>query len=218
MTERATTRHWPPLLVVGVTGGIASGKSTVTGMFAELGATVLNADREGHAVIAPGEPALAELVAEFGAEYLLESGDLDRKKLGGRVFGDPKALAALNRITHPRIRRRLEERLAVLAANPPQPPVVLVEAALLVEAGWRTLVDRLLVVTAQPSTQARRLIAGLGLSEAEASARIAAQLPASDRIRHADHHLDGEHPLPELRRDVHDLWRTLIELAAIRPL
>lgn len=216
MTERRTERCWPPLLVVGIAGGIASGKSTVAGMFAELGATVLNADREGHVILAAGEPALAELIAEFGPGFLTETGELDRRKLGRRVFGEPRALAALNRITHPRIRSRLEGRLRELAASPPRPPVVLLEAAVLVEAGWGGLVDRLLVVTVQPSTQVQRLIAGF-MTEEEARARISAQLPASRRLRHADHHLDGELPLPELRARVETLWGEFLRIPPDQP-
>lgn len=187
-------------------------------MLAELGATVLNADRVGHEVIAAGEPALAEIVTEFGAELLREDGELDRRKLGRRVFKDSKALAALNRITHPRIRRRLEERLEALASHPPRPPIVALEAALLIEAGWASMVDRMVVVVVQPSTQEQRLIAGSGLSQAEARARLRAQVPASRRLRYADYPLNGELPLSELRSQVTAVWQDLLHSTGTDPL
>lgn len=213
---RATESKWPPLLVVGLTGGIASGKSTVAGMLRELGATVISADAEGHAVTAAGEPGLAEVVAEFGPRFLRPDGSLDRKALGRRVFGSRRDLETLNRITHPRIRARLEQRLRELAKRPPSPPIVVVEAAILVEAGWHTAVDRVLVVAVQPSTQEHRLIAGFGLEPAEAQARVRSQMPAARRLRYADHILNGELPLPRLHSDAASLWQEL-ERAAARP-
>ena len=211
-TARKRLLRRPPLIVVGLAGGIASGKSTVAAMFAELGATVISADAEGRAVVEPGEPALAEIVAEFGSEYLLPDGRLDRRKLGARVFGDPPALKALNRMTHPRIRRRLEARMEALQKDPPDPPVVVLEAAILVEAGWKNVVDRLVVVAVQPSTQVARLIAGFSLSEREAWARVEAQMPAEARRKQAHYSLDGERPLTTLRNDVAAIWHHLSRL------
>jgi dephospho-CoA kinase len=215
--SRTTTTKWPPLLVVGLTGGIASGKSTVARMLAELGATVISADAEGRAVAAPGEPALAEIAAEFGPGFLAADGSLDRKALGRRVFENPRDLETLNRITHPRIRARLERRLRELAKQPPNPPVVVVEAAILVEAGWHSAVDRVVVVAVQPSTQEHRLIAGFGYEAVEARARVRSQMPAERRLRYADYTLNGELPLPTLRSEAAVLWRELCRISA-RPL
>jgi dephospho-CoA kinase len=219
LPERKTSSpKWPPLLVVGVTGGIASGKTTAAAMLAELGATVLSADVEGRAVMEPGEPALAETIAEFGADYLTPEGRLDRRALGERVFRDPQALAALNRITHPRIRARLEARLEQLTRRPPRSHIVVVEAAILVEAGWVSAVDRVVVIAVQPSTQAHRLIAGFGLGETAAWQRVRAQLAPEERLRYADYRLDGELPLNELRGQVSIIWQDLCRLAAAQSL
>ncbi|HEU4754474.1 MAG TPA: dephospho-CoA kinase, partial [Armatimonadota bacterium] len=188
--------------------------STVAGMFAELGATVIDADREGHAVLAPGEPALAEVVAHFGGDVLRSDGTLDRPRLAEQVFGSPPELRRLNRITHPRIAQRIRARLEALQQHPPDPPIILLEAALLVEAGWQALVDKTLVITAQPSTQTGRLIAGPGLSRAQAEARIRAQFPMSRKLRVADYRLSGEIPLAETRRQVLPLWREWLDLVS----
>lgn len=213
---------WPPLLVVGLTGGIASGKSTMARMFGELGATVLNADDEGRAVVEPGEPALAELIAAFGLEYLTREGRLDRRALGAHVFSNPGGLQTLNRITHPRISARLRARLADLAqaAQRKIPDaggaarIVVIEAAVLIEAGWNHLMDKIVVVQTQHSTQVSRLIAGPGLSAAEAEARVRSQIPLAARLRYADFILSGELPLSETHDHVCSLWTELRHLVA----
>lgn len=207
---RTADLKWPPLLVIGLTGGIASGKSTVSGMFADLGATVINADDAGREVVAPGEPALAELVAAFGPEYLTEEGGLDRKALGSRVFGDRRALAVLNRITHARIGRRLSDQLGDLARRAPALPIVVVEAAVLIEGGWAPLVDRILVVVTQPSVQVARLIDGFGFTAAQADARVHAQLPLRSRLRFADYQVGGEGPLDFTRAQAAAIWDELV--------
>jgi dephospho-CoA kinase len=207
--RRTETRKWPPLLVVGLTGGIASGKSTVARMFVDLGATVIAADELGREVVRAGEPALAELAAHFGQEYVQPDGELNRRELGRVVFGEPRELPVLNRITHPRIRERLEARLRELAASPPRCPVVVLEAAVLVEAGWVSAVDRVAVVAVQPSVQVRRLIAGSRLTEAEARARLSSQITVEQRLRHADYRIDGERALEDVRDQVGAIWADL---------
>ena len=182
-------------------------------MFAALGATVLDADQVAREVVEPGQGALAEIVASFGPEVLRPDGTLDRRGLGERVFGSPAELARLNRITHPRIRTELHRKLLQLAAVPPAPPIVVVEAAILVEAGWTAMVDRIIVVVAQHSTQAARLIAEHGLTAEQASARIRAQLPARERLRFADYRVNGEAPLSEARLQVTSIWEDLVRLA-----
>lgn len=208
--RRTPSRRWPHLLVVGLTGGIRSGKSTIARMFQELGATVISADQEGRAVVEPGRPALAEIVAAFGPAYLLPDGTLNRAALGDLVFSCRAALETLNRITHPRIERRLRARLAELARNPPRPPIVVLEAAILVEAGWHPLVDRTVVVATQHCTQLARLLHGSGLSRAQAEARIHAQLPLNERLRYADYRVSGEAPLSETRQQVEAIWQDLL--------
>ncbi len=210
---RPYTPRWPPLLVAGLTGGIASGKTTVAGMFRALGAHVIHADDEGREVVTPGEPALAEVTAAFGAEYLLADGSLDRRRLGDRVFSRPAELRRLNRITHPRIRERVCKKLRKLAVETTCPTVVILEAAILIEAGWADEVDRIIVVAAQPSTQVARLMAGSKLSRAQAEARVRSQLPLQTRLRHADFRIDGEVPLTETVDQVSAVWAALTGLA-----
>jgi dephospho-CoA kinase len=205
--------RWRPLVVAGLTGGIASGKSTFARALASEGAVVISADDLGREVVAPGEPALAEIVAHFGRSYLLADGTLDRRALAERVFGCAADLAALNRITHPRIRRRLEGRVREAQRRPPASRVVVVEAAILIEAGWQTAVDRVIVVTVQPSTQVRRLTAGFGLTEEAARARLAAQLSDAGRLRHADFRVDGEGSPVETAEQAAALMSALRRLA-----
>jgi dephospho-CoA kinase len=204
-------RRWPPLTVIGVTGGIAAGKSTVTRMLADLGAATLNADDVGREIVRPGEPALAEIISAFGPTYLLPDGGLHRRALGERVFTHPADLAVLNRITHPRIEARLRAELGTLArqARRGGPQLVALEAAVLVEAGWTRQVDVVVVVISQPSTQVARLIASLGMSRPAAEARVRAQLAPRQRERHAHVVLNGETPLPQLREQVRQLWEQL---------
>ncbi|MFN3648376.1 MAG: dephospho-CoA kinase [Armatimonadota bacterium] len=206
--------RFPPLVVAGLTGGIASGKSTIAALFAELGAVVLDADRLGHEVLAPGEPGLAEVVREFGAGFLTPAGELDRKALGARVFGDRTALAALNRITHPRIAERLRGKLRELQKRPPRSRLVVVEAAVLLEAGWAAQVDRILVVSTQHSSQLDRLTHERGLSAAEAEARIKSQIPLFKRLSHADYVIRGDVPLLQTQAEVREVWSALRELVS----
>lgn len=206
-------RHWPPLLVVGLTGGIASGKSTVARMFGELGAVILNADAEGYDAVAPGAPALAEIVAHFGSGYLRPDGTLDRRALGERIFTSAPDRAALNRITHPRIAAQLSSKLDKLSRGRSGSRIVVLEAAILVEAGWDALVDKIIVVVTQPATQVSRLMTVLGLSASQAEARLHAQLPLHERLRHADYRVDGEAPLSQTRAQVHDIWTDLQRLS-----
>lgn len=207
--ERDSDRIWRPLLVVGLTGGIASGKTTVAGMFRNLGATVLNADLIGKEIVGPGEPALAELVLAFGTDYLKSNGQLDRKALGAHVFSSGPDLRKLNRITHPRIARSLARQLAALAQRPPDPPIVVVEAAVLIEAGWAPLVDKIIVVTVQQTEQVARLIAGSGLDAKQAWARIRSQLPVRERLRHADFRISTAESLADTARQVSAVWGDL---------
>lgn len=165
--------------VVGLTGGIGTGKSTVARLLRARGLPVLDADQAARDVVAPGEPALAAIVARFGAEVLAANGALDRAALRARIAHDPGARAALEAITHPAIFARLEAQLGELAQA--GHPVAVVEAALMVETGsWRRY-DAVLVVSCDPDTQLRRVLARDATSEADARALIAAQLPLSEK-------------------------------------
>ncbi len=198
------------LLVIGLTGGIASGKSTVARWLAEAGAPVIDADRVAREVTRPGRPAWREVVAAFGAGVTAPDGTLDRAALARVVFSDPEALARLNRATHPHIIRAIRRRLALLRRRGVR--VAVVELPLLFEGGWEDLVDEVWVVAAGERVQRERLLAR-GLSPEEAARRLAAQLPLTEKVKRADVVLDGEAPPAEARRRAVELYRAALERA-----
>ncbi len=200
------------LLLVGLTGGIASGKSTIAGMFAGLGAVVIDTDRIGHTLLEPGEPALAELVAHFGPRILLPDGRADRAALGAAIFHRASDRAVLNRVMHPRIGQELQKKLRLLETRAAAQCVVVVEAPVLCEAGWAPLFDKIVMVEAQPSTQAQRLTARAGLTAEQAAARIQSQWSTRRRRRFADYRVDGEAPLAVTRAEVESIWSSLQRL------
>lgn len=170
--------------VVGLTGGIGSGKSLVARLLRDDGVEVVDADAIAREVVRPGSPGLAAVVAAFGSDVLLPDGSLDRKRLGERVFSDPAARAQLNAITHPLIAAETARRLDVLRAR--RVPFAFYEAALLVENGMHAALDALVVVDTDPAIQRARVMARDGLSGAEAEQRIAAQAPRATRRAVAD--------------------------------
>jgi dephospho-CoA kinase len=181
----------PPrkFLLVGLTGGIATGKSTVAETLRSLGAEVIDADQLARDVVAPGEPALAEIVREFG-EVRNPDGTLDRKKLGAIVFGDAARRQQLEAITHPAIRDRFLARLAELEARG-FTGVVFFDAPVMIESGNYRSMDRLVVVFTDESTQRNRLMARDGMAAAEATARMATQMPVVDKAKLADYVIDN---------------------------
>ena len=193
--------------VIGLTGGIGSGKSTVSQFLAELGAVILDADKVGHEVLNPDTGAWREVVAAFGKQVLAPNGDIDRKKLGEIVFGNPESLSRLNQITHPRISDMVKTQLKEYREQ--EVDVVVLEAPLLLEANWTSLVDEVWVTVAPESTVIKRLTERAGLSPAESLARIRSQLSSEERIRRADVVIDTDCELDELRVRVGELWRRL---------
>lgn len=194
--------------VIGLTGGIASGKSTAARTLAELGARVVDADQVARDIVAPGQPALAEVVRAFGREVLLPDGTLDRKKLGAIIFADPDKRRTLNAITHPRIGMETQARLARLREE--GAPVAIYEAALLVENGVHKALDGLIVVACDEATQLERLVARDGFSLEEARARIAAQAPVADKIAAATWVVDTSGPLTETRKQLARIWEQIL--------
>jgi dephospho-CoA kinase len=193
--------------IIGLTGGIASGKSTVARFLEELGAVVIDADRIGHEILRSDRGVRRELVAAFGQQILTPGGGVSRLALGKLVFGDPEALARLNQIMHPRIAARVKARLERYREDGVK--VVMVEAALLLEAGWAALVDGVWVTVAAEATVLKRLKGRAGLSEPESRARLRAQLPAAERLKQADLVIDTDCRLDELRARVVRLWEEL---------
>ena len=177
------------MLRVGLTGGIASGKTTVAEMFRARGCPVIDADRLAHGLMAPGQPAYDEIVREFGREVLAGDGSVDRSRLAAIVFADRAKLARLNEIVHPRAIAACEAEFARLGRNQPD-AVAVVEAALLVEAGYSRQLDKLVVTWCRPEQQLERLLAKGQLSRQQAEQRLAAQMPSEEKRRHADFVID----------------------------
>ena len=204
--------YTPAVRVIGLTGGIASGKSTVAAMLRELGAPIVDADLLARRVVEPGSPALGEIAARFGPEVLAPDGSLDRKKMGERIFADPSARAQLNAITHPRIAQASADALAQLAAA--GHPVACYEAALLVENRIHERLGGLIVVSVPEEVQVARLRARDQLDEEGARARIAAQLPLASKVAVADWVVDNGGPVEHTRAQVERIWREIQEKAA----
>jgi dephospho-CoA kinase len=198
--------------VIGLTGGIASGKSTVAAMFAAHGAVVLSADEIAREVLAPGSPALAAVREAFGPSVFHSDGTLDRAALGDRVFTDPEARRRLETITHPptlaRIRQILADWRQLLPAE--RPRIVILEHPLIIETNQTDLVEGIILVVAQQTTEVARLTKVRRLTEEQAWARVRAQLPAAEKIPFANWVIDGEAPLPEVRRQVEQIWNELV--------
>lgn len=194
--------------ILGITGGIGAGKSSVAALFAELGVPVVSADRLAREAVAPGTPALAGLVAAFGRRVLAADGTLDRATLATQVFTDPAARARLDAITHPAIADLAVQRLNELRAS--GVPLVVYEAPLLYEAQAEGRVDLVLTVIANPAEQRRRLAARDSLGAAAIEARIAAQWPQAEKAARADFVIDNSGDLAATRRQVEALYRCLV--------
>ena len=193
------------MLRIGLTGGIASGKSTVSAYLRTLGAPVIDADLLAKEVVAPGTSGLKAVVEAFGPEYLDGAGRLRRRELGRRVFADAEARATLNAIVHPRVRQRLEEEAARVQAH--GEPAVVLDVPLLFEAGMESLVDEVWLVAVPPAVQIARLRARNGYTEAEAQARLASQMPLADKLLRAHVVIWNDGPWQETQRRVATLWR-----------
>lgn len=187
--------------VIGITGNIASGKSTVARMFEALGARIIDADEIARIVVEPGAPAWEEIISEFGRDVLEPDGAINRKRLADIVFGDEAKRKRLNDITHPRIRERISELLREYEKEGAL--VVMVEATLIVErGGLKSLIDGLIVVTADEETQIERLIRDKGYKREEAVSRLRAQMPAREKMMHGDYIIDNSGSLEDTRARV----------------
>jgi len=194
---------------VGLTGGIGSGKSVASDMFAELGAGVVDTDEISRALTAPGGAAIAPIKESFGAEFVAADGGLERARMRGLVFGDADAKRKLEGILHPRIRSRI--RADVAAAR--QPYVIAVIPLLFETGAYLDLLQRVLVVDCEESEQVRRASARSGLSAQEVQAIMAAQLPRTERLKRADDVLRNDCGLPALRKQVARLHAQYLDLA-----
>jgi dephospho-CoA kinase len=201
------------MLRLGLTGGIASGKSTVGSMLRKLGLTVLDADSIAHELIETGEPAYEEVVREFGSTILNADKRVSRAALAKIVFADPVKLKRLNAIVHPRVEERLLVEFEKLQRHA-APAVAFVEAALIIEAGLDKKLDGVVVVWCEPEQQLERLLAR-GLSEDEARRRINSQLPVAEKLLRATERIDCSGSLAHTRQQVEDL---ATKLRGVRPM
>jgi dephospho-CoA kinase len=198
-------------VLIALTGGIASGKSTVAQRFAELGAVVIDADRLAREVVEPGTPGLDRIVEEFGPGVLSADGTLDRVALGAIVFGDEQARRTLNAITHPAVGER-SRALFAAAREADADGVVVYDVPLLVDSSGRGRIDefdRVVVASAEEETRVRRLVELRGMDEADARRRIASQAPETARLAIADDVIDTNGTLDETIAQVDALWATL---------
>ena len=203
------------MYVIGLTGGIGTGKSVVAEILREQGVVILDADRVGHEVYLPGRPAYEDIVAEFGQDVVAEDGTIDRKKLGPIVFSSPDKLARLNAVTHPRMKEMMRERLA--EAERVGTRVAVLEAALLFDAGWNDLTGEVWVTVVDAETAARRASERSGIPVKQVLERIQkAQMASDERIRRSDVAIDTSGTLEDTRRRTLGTWRELEQRLAAR--
>ncbi|MGH7262819.1 MAG: dephospho-CoA kinase [Candidatus Rokuibacteriota bacterium] len=196
-------------LLVGLTGGVGTGKSMVSRMFRELGCLIIDADLLAREVVEPGEPAYDKIVAEFGRQILEADGRIDRKKLGALVFADPAKRKRLEEFTHPEIRQRQAGILAELMTEAFE-GIVIFDAALLVEAGGAKNIDRLVVVYASEPVQLRRLTLRDDISPAEAREKIRSQMPLSLKVKQAHYVVDNSGTREETGRHAREVHQALL--------
>lgn len=192
-------------LLIGITGNIGTGKSTVARMLAEEGVAVIDADRVAHGVMRSGTPVYGRIVETFGPEVVGPDGQIDRGRLGALVFSDPQALARLDSIVHPATIDAIQQRIDAASAG-----VVVVEAIKLIEAGMADMCDRVWVTTCRPEQQISRIMQGRGLSRAEAEQRVRAQSPQEVKVARADVVIDTSDTLARTRAEVQAAWGRLM--------
>lgn len=195
-------------MVIGLTGGIASGKSTVSAKLKELGAAVIDADILAREVVSKGEIAYNRIVQCFGEGILLPSGQINRKRLGGIVFSDKEKLALLNSITHPEIIRKVQDRIRELKAAGIR--VIVVDAAILIEMGLHKYVDSVWVVTVDRETQIKRLIERDRFDYKESENRINSQFTNEVRRKYADVIIDNNKSIEEVGKRLEELWNNIV--------
>jgi dephospho-CoA kinase len=193
---------------IGLTGGIGSGKSTVSQILAELGAFVIDADKVGHEIYLPGKEAWRQVTAAFGQEILAPDHTIDRKKLGAIVFGSDAARKQLNAIVHPLMFHDIRQRIVDKRAEGFQQPIV-VEAAILIEANWLPLADQVWVVVTNKNAVIERVATQRGMAAKDTEARIASQLSDADRLKHAQVVITNDGSRDDLVKQVQHAWRQL---------
>lgn len=201
-------------MIIGLTGGIATGKSLVAGELNRCGAAVIDADRIAREVVEPGEPAYNDIVKEFGASVLKPDATLDRKALANIVFRDRAALDKLNNITHPKIRERIREEAARLSAD--GNAIVVLDIALLIEMGVRYEVEKIIVVYCEAAQQVERLMKRDGLTREEAIKRLSCQMDIKEKLKYADYVIDNSGPMDKTIEQARALYGELARLKNIK--
>lgn len=192
-------------MIVGLTGGIATGKSLVSAEFKRLGAIVIDADVIAREVVEPGKPAYDEIIEAFGEKVLNPDNTLNRKALGDIVFCDKEALGKLNRITHPRIRRRIREEIAKAGGE----ELIVVDIALLIEMGFKDEVDSIIVVYADEERQIERMLERNGLTREEAVLRLSCQIPVKEKLGYADYVIENNGDIESAAERAREVFRAL---------
>jgi dephospho-CoA kinase len=195
--------------VIGLTGGIGAGKSTVAQILEEFGAKIIDGDKIGHESYLPGTKTWQDLVTAYGKQIVAADGSIDRKKLGATVFGNPEQLNRLNRIVHPRMAEMIKERIAQYRNG--GAAMVVLEAAILFEANWAPLVDEVWVVVAGEPNVVQRVSARSGISEEQIRARILSQMSTAKRIRKSNIVIQNVGSIEHLKLRVRELWDTAIK-------
>jgi dephospho-CoA kinase len=201
---------FPPMLLVGLTGNIASGKTCAATLFAELGAHVLDADCVARELFECGTGTYRSVVKAFGVEILNPDGSIDRKRLGEIVFSDKEKRLLLNQLTHADVVMEIELRIRALERLSPE-GIIIVDAALIVEVGAHEKYQRLIVTACSPALQLSRLMIRNGLTETEAQARIASQLPVEEKVKVAHYTIDTSGTMEQTRRQVEAIYRDLVD-------
>ena len=201
--------------VIGLTGGIGSGKSTVAALLAERGATVIDADKIGHEVYRPGSEGFTRVVETFGRGVVAADGTIDRKALGAIVFADPERRRKLEAMTHPRIRERFQQRLDALTAEDFR-GLVFFDAPVMIESGNYRNMDRMVVVITDEATQIARLMARDGIDRGEALRKIKSQMPLAEKAKLADYVIDNSGDRAATEAEVRRVYRALLADLATR--
>ncbi len=199
---------WEAMFVIGLTGGIGTGKTHVSRLLEDMGAAIVNADLLGHEVYTPQSEGWHAVVDAFGEQIVADNGEIDRRALGGIVFSDDKALQRLNAIMHPRIYALAEQRLNALSDRGEATAVL--EAALLIEAKWTPLVDDVWVTVSPEADIIARLQQRNNMDETTARSRINSQMPQEERVQHADVVIENNATLEDLSVTVHELWNSRV--------
>ncbi|MGZ3557582.1 MAG: dephospho-CoA kinase [Thermodesulfobacteriota bacterium] len=203
------------MLIIGLTGGVASGKTAVCGVLKEEGAYIIDADQIARELVQPHQPAWNELVRTFGEEILQEDRSIDRKKLADRVFADPNQRKLLDQILHPLITEEMDRRTKEIGQKNPQ-AIVVIDAPLLIEVGYHRQVDKVMVVTSTQAQQFERLKARDGINFEEALRILSSQMPIEEKVKLADFVIRNEGSLAEVRKRTKEVFRELKKIALQR--